>query len=367
MKILLIAGNSPSPLFSQSSLAIAARSAGHDVIVGGIEWVLPEIAGIGLAPVQTADISQQEIAEFMANLPTDPEEEAEAVGRLYGKVAVRGIDPLLEMARWWRPDIVLGGPTFYLAPLVAHCLGVPSVRQEWDRVYVPGYDRGAREILQPLLDKLDLDGVPSPDLWIDICPPGLRPPTEPARQMMRWLPINAQRPLQPWMYAKGGRPRVYITAGARLFNGDALRDMALAAAHLDVEVVVGAPERVATQLRAELPEAHVGWIPLDVLAPTCDVIMHHGGGVTDMTALHAGVPQVIVNQDISAPAMQRLADYGAGEMLKGNEQGSAQISAACERVLANPEYTQRARTLSQEMAGLPPPAEIVNRMEQLAK
>lgn len=366
MRILFIPGNSPSPIFSHASLATAARNRGHEVIVGGIEWVLPEIAAIGLAPVKIADISEADVAEFMSTAPADPVEQAKAVGRVYAEIALQSLDPLLRMAEKWRPDIVVGGSMFYCAPLLAHRLGVPSVRVEWDRVDAAIYAPRAAEVLPPLLTEWGLDEVPAPDLWVDICPPSLRPTVDPDRQAMRWLPTNPQRPLEPWMYAKGERPRVYITAGARLFSGESLSHMARSVSDLGVEVVIGAPERVAADLRKELPDIQVGWVPLDVLAPTCDIILHHGGGVTDMTALHAGVPQVIVNQDIAAEAMQRLADHGAAVMLGADEQNAEEIAGACARVLEDPRYRQRARALSAEMAELPPPAEIVALMEKLA-
>ncbi|MFC4560984.1 nucleotide disphospho-sugar-binding domain-containing protein [Nocardiopsis mangrovi] len=367
MRILFIPGNSPSPIFSHASLAHAARSCGHEVIVGGIEWVLPDIAAIGLPAVKIADVTEADAAEFMGSAPPDPAEQAAAVGRIYSQIALQSQEPLLRMAERWRPDLIVGGSMFYAAPLLAHRLGVPAVRLEWDRVDAAMYAPGAREVLAPALAERGLDALPDPALWIDICPPGLREPGQDrGRRPMRWLPVNPQRTLEPWMYGKGDRPRVYITAGARLFGGEPLSHMARAVADLGVEVVIGAPERVAADLRAELPGIDIGWVPLDVLAPTCDLILHHGGGVTDMTALHFGVPQLIVNQDISGDAMGRLADYGAAMMLEPGRHGAADIAKACGRMLGDPRFRERAGTLAAEMAALPSPVEVVGLLEGLA-
>nr|WP_042189335.1 nucleotide disphospho-sugar-binding domain-containing protein [Kibdelosporangium sp. MJ126-NF4]CEL18586.1 Glycosyltransferase [Kibdelosporangium sp. MJ126-NF4]CTQ98070.1 Glycosyltransferase [Kibdelosporangium sp. MJ126-NF4] len=365
MKFLFIPGNSPSPIFSQAVLATAARSAGHQVLVGGIEWVLPDIAGIGLAPVRISPLTEQDVANFMATVPQDPVEQAVAVGRIYAEIALDSQKALLELAEHWRPDIVVGGSMFYTAPLLAHQLGIPSVRLDWDRCESAMYAPGATEVLEPALPRFGLTAMPEPDLWVDICPPSLRAPDAPPVQLMRWSPVNPQVPLEPWMYSKGDRPRVYITAGARLFSGEHLRDMARAIGDLGVEVVIGAPERVAKDLRADLPDARIGWVPLDVLAPTCDVILHHGGGVTDMTAIRNGIPQVIVNYDISHDAMLQLAEFGAAIMLKPGEDAPEKIAAACRETLTDPRYRERAGQLAAEVEALPSPAEIVDRMEKL--
>ncbi|CAM4011402.1 nucleotide disphospho-sugar-binding domain-containing protein [Kibdelosporangium persicum] len=365
MKFLFVPGNSPSPIFSQAVLATAARSAGHQVMVGGIDWVLPDIASVGLSPVRISPLTEQDVAEFMATAPEDPVEQAIAVGRIYARIALDTQRPLLELAEHWRPDLVVGGSMFYSAPLLAHQLGIPAVRLDWDRCDSAMYAPGAAEVLEPELSRFGLTTMPDPDLWVDICPPSLRAKDAPDVRLMRWSPVNPQIPLEPWMYRKGDRPRVYITAGARLFSGDHLRDMARGIADLGAEVLIGAPERVAKDLREQLPDATIGWMPLDVVAPTCDVILHHGGGVTDMTAIRYGVPQVIVNYDISRDAMQQLADYGAAIMLKPGEQEPEKIAAACREVLGDPRFRARAGELAAEIESLPAPAEVVGLMEKL--
>ncbi|GAB3476698.1 nucleotide disphospho-sugar-binding domain-containing protein [Amycolatopsis cihanbeyliensis] len=366
MKVLFVPGNSPYPIFSHAPLATAVRNAGHQVLMGGIEWVLPRIASVGLPPVKISPLSIEEVSAFVGSMPEDPVEQAKAVGGVYAEIAINSLEPLLELSEHWRPDIVVGGGMFYCAPLLAHHLGVPSVRLEWDRIDARMYDPGAIEVLQPLLAELNLAQVPAPDLWLGVCPPSLLPPDAVPAQPMRWIPANPQQPLEQWMYAKGDRPRVYLTAGTRLFSGDALLEMIRNLSGLNVEIVVGAPEQIAEELRADLPGVRIGWVPLDILAPTCDIIIHHGGGGTDMTALNAGVPQLIANPEYPTAATQQVVDYGAALTLTSDEQRPENIVAACNDLLSNPGYGERARELSREIAALPAPAEIVPVMEKLA-
>ncbi|CAM5723349.1 DNTP-hexose glycosyl transferase OS=Streptomyces fumanus OX=67302 GN=GCM10018772_37070 PE=4 SV=1 [Streptomyces fumanus] len=162
MKILFIPGNSPYPIFSHTPLATAARNAGHQVFMGGIDWVLPNIASVGLPAVKISPVSMEEVSAFMGAMPEDPAEQLKAVGRVYAEIAVDSLDRLLDLADHWRPDLVVGGGMFYTAPLLADHLGIPSVRLEWDRIDSRAYDPGAEPVLAPVLAELGLDKVPAP-------------------------------------------------------------------------------------------------------------------------------------------------------------------------------------------------------------
>ncbi|MDA2813270.1 DUF1205 domain-containing protein [Nocardiopsis sp. RSe5-2] len=365
MRALFLPGNSPATIYTHAALATAVRNAGHEVFMGGIEWVLPDITAVGLPAVRISPLALEDVMAFMAGMPTDPEGAARAAGRVYAEIAVDGLKPLLETAEHWRPDVVVGNPMFYGAPLLAHHLGVPTVLQEWDRGDASIYHPGALEVLRPVLDDLGLDGLPEPDLRIDVGPPSLRPDGAPGARPMRFVPANPQRAVEPWMYGRGDRPRVAITGGSRVFQGDTLHALAEGVAALGVEVVVAAPEPVAEGLRARIPEVRAGWIPLDVLAPTCDVIVHHGGGATDMTAIASGVPQLIAIQDVSAVEMRRLAEAGAGIMLEEDRQRPEDIVDGCRALLSSPGYRERAQELAAENAAQPHPGELVGAIEEL--
>lgn len=110
-----------------------------------------------------------------------------------------------------------------------------------------------------------------------------------------------------------------------------------------------------------------GWVPLDVLASTCDLVVSHGGGATSLTALSAGVPQLMIPQGgATVENAQRLARYGAAIAL---ERGAPveRIISACEEILSDSSYADRARSLSQEIAALTPPASAVDAMAALVQ
>ncbi|MCU7825076.1 nucleotide disphospho-sugar-binding domain-containing protein [Kitasatospora sp. DSM 101779] len=385
MRILFVAAGSLATAFALAPVATAARNAGHAVIMAANDDVVPAITGVGLPAVS---VSSQPIGHFVhtdrsgrkAEIPTVPEEQIPFTGRWFGRMAAAWLGPLSELARGWRPDVIVGGTMSYAAGLLAARLGVPYVRHAWDAIEATSIDHGAVEELAPELAELGLDWLPEPELFIDVCPPSLRPPeSHPAKRTMgmRWVPVNGQRQLEPWMLARPERPRLCLTTGSRVAHDvdehdirrrsyDFLRAQAVALRELDVDLVVAAPDKAGGALQAEVPGVRAGWVPLDVLAPTCDVIVHHGGGTTSLTAMTAAVPQVAVPQGaVQNLGAQRLSRYGAAVTLFGTDGSPEAIVGACREILGDSSYADRARALSREIAELAPPSRAVHAMAEL--
>jgi hypothetical protein len=352
------------------------RNAGHEILLAANEPLMETAEAIGVPAVS---ITPEAILPFMLTdrsgnalaVPTDPREEMLFTGRGFARMASAGLDTLLDLAEDWPPALVVGGSMSYAAGLLAAGLKVPYVRHAWDIVPTTDIDPAAEAELRPELKRLGLAELPDPDLFIDVCPPSLRSSHAPDAQPMRWIPGNRQRRLEPWMYTRPeGRRRVLITSGTRtllLQTGGSLRQLVDQLALAGAEVLIAAPEQAAEEFGAELGDIRIGWIPLDVVAPTCDLMVHHGGGTTAMTALNAGVPQLITPQGAYMAAVaQALSGFGAALTL-GPDQDSAEATvAACREILADPVYAQRAQALAEEIATLPTPSEIVHTLETLA-
>jgi UDP:flavonoid glycosyltransferase YjiC (YdhE family) len=375
LRILFIAGGSPATVFALAPLAMSARNAGHQVFMASNEDMMPVTASIGLAGVP---VTSRSVRYFMDNERAPGPDDDVATHELsiatwFARMAAASMDALLVLAERWRPDLVVGGTLCYAAPLLAAHVGIPFVRQAWDTADASGVHAGAEEELRPLLARLGLTGLPEADLFIDICPPSLRPPGAGPARMMRFIPANQQRRVEPWMYTRPERSRVCVTSGSAVTRRRTydqsyafLRELSRSISLLDVETIVAAPEEVAVGLRPELRNVRAGWVPLDVVAPTCDLVVHHAGGVTGMTAMNAGVPQLLIPRGAAfvAPA-QRVADFGAAITLPPGAQTPDRIAVACRELLSDPSYRARAQVLSQEIAALPPPAELVRALEKL--
>ncbi|MEU8560270.1 glycosyltransferase [Streptomyces cyaneofuscatus] len=374
MKVLFIGGVAPAHIFGIVPLAHALRSAGHQVFIATTEKMAPVITGCGIAALPVAE---HDIWYYISTgrdgrpvpVPEDPRELLAFVGGWFAHLAAESYASLVDVTRDWRPDLVVGGTMGYAAPLLAARLGIPHVMQAWDPGDWRGTDEGAHRVLDPELRELGIRRLPEAELRIEICPPSIAPPDAPPAELMRWTPGNLQCALEPWMYTRPERPRICLTAGSRAstersFAG--LRELTEQLAPLDAELVVPAPEALAAELRAALPQVRTGWIPLDVVAPTCDLVMHHAGGATAMNALHAGVPQLIVPESPAfAPPARRIAGFGAAIALDPEDATGDAVRQAAKELLTDPRYRERSDLLAREIARLPPPAAFVGRLERL--
>ncbi len=361
-------------IFAITPLALAARNAGHEVFVAAPENVVDTVAGTGLPCVPVTRLT---MLDFMFSdrdgrpieRPTDLHERFIFNGRGMGRFAAGSLDGLLDLTAAWRPDVVVGGALSFSAGLIAAHLGVPFVQHAVDMGEPRMIDLAAAAELAPELQRLGLRSMPEPDLFIDVCPPSLRRPEAPASKAMRYIPISTQGAVEPWMYTKGDRRRVLVTAGSRVtpeFDLDILSGLAEKVSALDMELLIAAPQKVVSELSHLPDEIRVGWLPLDVLAPTCDLLVHHAGGNTMLTGMANGVPQVVVPYlPYVVDYSTRLRDAGAARMILPGEDSPENVADACERVLGDPEYARSAAAIRDEMHSLPTPADLLGDVEAL--
>ncbi|MGW0792643.1 glycosyltransferase [Streptomyces sp. NPDC002911] len=373
MRILFVAGGTSGVIFGIIPLAQEARNAGHDVLMAAPDNCMVTITSAGVPGVPVSSKAMQEALVdrrgVRVPIPEDLHERYIFNGRTFGRYAAACLDGLLGLVDHWRPDVVVGGALAFAAPLVAAYAGVPYVKQAIDMGEPRTIDLAAAAELGPEMERLGLYEMPRTDLFIDICPPTLRPADAPPAQLMRYVPYSTQKPVAPWMHRKGDRPRILVSAGSRVTpdsDFDILEGLVQKVSRLDVELLVAAPESVAEKLRPLPAHVRAGWIPLHQAAPTCDLAVHHAGGNTTMGYVSYGVPQVLVPYlpycvDYSA----RLHDHGAARMIAPQDDSAENIAAACAEMLATPSYRRRAGELAAEIADLPTAAEAVSTIEHL--
>ncbi|GAB3949009.1 glycosyltransferase [Streptomyces sparsus] len=362
-------------IFSLIPLAQAARNAGHEVFLAGPEDVMQTVTNAGLPGVPVTSTSMMDtLLDDDGNrrvIPEDLHERFLFNGRCFGRFAEKCLKGLIPLVERWRPDLVVGGVFAFAAPLVAACAGVPYVKHAVDMGEPRTIDLAAAAELGYSLERLGLYDMPRSDLFVDTCPPSLRLWDAPAAQPMRYIPYTTPKKLEPWMYVKGERPRVMVTAGSRItpeYYFDVLAALVKNVQDLDVELLVGAPDDMAARLGPLPDNIRAGWLPLDVLAPTCDVVVNHGGGNTVLGSMAHGVPQVIIPYlPYVVGYSTRLADYGAAKIIAPGEDTAETITDAVREILGTPSFQERAESLRAEMAGMPTPAEVVRVLEQQAE
>lgn len=377
MRILFVAGPSYGLVFPLVPLAWALRTAGHEVLFTGPANTAPAAGEAGLPFV--ASSAALEMPDFMMvdregrrlGLPDDEDEMLAHMGRGFARLAAYSLDGLLATARAWRPDLVVGSTFHYAAPLLAGALRVPWVNQGVELSVLPGLDTAAGTELAPELSRLGLDALPATDLLLDACPPGLRRPGEAGGEPFRFVPFNRTGPLEPWMLRKPTTPRICVTLGSRVSRGkigglETLDRLVRALPQLGAEVVVAATPEIAAELGPLPAGFRAGWLPLDVVVPTCDLVLHHGGGNTMLSCLVAGVPQLLlpymVNNRLAA---RRLRDFGLAEVLEPGADTTENVVRAVGGLLADQAARQRARAVAEEIAGQLSPRDVAARLPQL--
>lgn len=378
MRCLFVFEGGAGAILPLVPLAHALRSVGHEVLAGVHSEYVPLMVEAGVPAFGAPRKGPREYRGVrdgkMLPLPTDLEERADVLGRLGAQIAADGYHELIDLAQAFRPDLVIGGPLAYAAQLLAQRLDVPSVAVEFGMAEPASW----HAVTLAELDRLGFPDVGEPTLTLSLAPESIRPrPGTAAAESMRYLPAELMRyvPYAPavtpekWMYEPGKRPRLWLSGGSRInddYRLDYLTGLIEAAVKLDVELFIATPPAIAERVRGISGHARVGWLPFDILMPTCDLAVHHGGGSTLLGCVASGVPQVIIpympeTEVICGP----LRDQGAARVLTATTHTPAELLAVCQETLADPTYREAAVALRKEALAAPSPADTVARLERL--
>ncbi|MEV4441746.1 nucleotide disphospho-sugar-binding domain-containing protein [Streptomyces sp. NPDC049577] len=380
MRVLFTTWAWPSHLYALVPLAWACRAAGHEVLVAGQPGLLGDIAASGLpgAAVGTDVDAVGMVRGYL--LPTDPgNASATAPGRgprameMFLAHAESMTGDLLDLARRWRPDLVVHEPTALAGPLAAAALGVPSVRV----LYGTDLMRRAAAVLPGALAPLaERYGAKDPDPYgtvtVDPVPTALQIPHEQEHLAVRHVPYNGPGALPAPPPEPRRRPRICVTWGHTIAKLDRDRFLAgrvaraVAGLGADVVLAVSTPQ---LPLTGPLPDGVrvVTDTPLHHLLGTCDLVVAHGGAGTVLAAAAHGLPQLLIPQlPDHAGHAGRVVAAGAGEVLTPGEATPERIRAEAERLLADGPERAAARALRDETHSRPAPAHLVPRLEQLA-
>ncbi|MFC4116902.1 nucleotide disphospho-sugar-binding domain-containing protein [Nonomuraea zeae] len=395
MRVLFIPLAWPSHYMPMATQAWAMRAAGHDVRVAGQPGVVDAILRSGMTAVPVgggydllaglAEVQRRlsQPASMGAARQLAPEELAKILSARmtpHVKAAEAMADDLAAFTRSWRPDLVIADPTALVAPLVTEPEGIPLVRHLFGpdvsrHIGFPGAGLPPERWPGELVELYKRFGVlPRADYavhTVDPCPARLQVPV-PARLPVRCVPYNGPGVLPGWLHDPPGRPRVCVSwstttavPGLQSPDRSKVADMLRVLAGLDVEAVVTVRDGAAFAREHGDAVRAVENLPLNLLLPTCDAIVHHGGAGTMLTAAYHGVPQVIVapvpDQSFNADL---LADTGAGVSLKAESADAGDIESGVAKVLFDDRTRDAAALLRQEMLAQPSPAQVVTTLEE---
>ncbi|MFJ5233538.1 nucleotide disphospho-sugar-binding domain-containing protein [Kitasatospora sp. NPDC088391] len=385
MKVLVITTPVATHFAPLAPLAWALRGAGHEVLVAGQPDVIGAARAAGLSGHSVGEAFHA--GELMSLGLPEGLRPIEVGGRPTGPAFAGAVRPwtmhtrytvtaYLEIARAWKPDLVLSDRLEYGALMVGGLLGIPVVQHRWgvDPVGEVAHAVGARA-LGGVCERLGLpDGLPLPSLVLDPCPPGFQDPSVTPGTPIRYVPSNGSGTVPGWAFDRPEGHRVCVSLGqlTLAMNGlPLLRRIVDAFDGLpDTEAVVtvGAPYReqlgpVPASVRLVDP------VPLDAVLGSCTAVVHHGGSGTQLTATAFGLPQLVLPGHLDTFVVgDRITACGAGLSLdEAAQQNDAEaVHKALRTLLTDPQYAAGAAALRDGMATQPTPAETVPVLVDLA-
>jgi N-glycosyltransferase len=401
MRVLCTVTAAPSHVRNVLPVACALGAAGHDVLVVTPDALVPLWDGrpVRVLPGLT-DLAQNlpRVAVDILGLPPDMDHDEfrsiVSLTLMAGPHISDNYGPLLDIARDFRPDLILRDGFEPTACLVAEALDLPHVSAP----------SGAGQVLDPaglmaLLNKRRtevglptdddptaiyrygrLDCVPTrysfatrgvPDAFAYRQPPGDRP----GECLPAWLAdLPAGQPLV--VAAIGGAAAIFLTewgsaikeAHPALSDFDPPRGLQAIVDGLSQgdHVAVVATSGIPVDRSSVGPNVHlVDWFPQPVLLECADLFVTHAGYNSIREAVRTGTPMAALPLfEDQFPNARRIEDLGLGARIP--EPDAAHVAATCKRLLADPAITAQTRRAQRQMLALPLVDAAVRHLEQLA-
>lgn len=292
--------------------------------------------------------------------------------RLFGSVTAAAQFPeLLDLARSWRPSVLVHDAGDLAAPAVAAALDIPNVCHGFGTVIPAATVAAAAERARPLWDAVGVEPRPYggcfDHLYIDPFPPSLQPDgaphlgrvigeaPEPAPAAAgETLPAPVEEALA------GGTPLVHVTFGT-VYNRTPHFDAAVtAAARLDAVVLVTVgPDGDPAAFGDHGPHVHVErFVAQSLVMPRTGVLASHAGSGTVLAAFAHAVPQLCLPQAADQfRNASAVAASGAGAALTGAPDAD-EIEALLRRLLDDREVADAAAAVAAEIRAMPGADEV---------
>lgn len=374
MKVLFVSSSGIGHLFPLIPLAWAFRASGHDVVVATAEHA-ERAARAGLdvvdvAPHFSSVAAFEQVArdnpDFLTTVATRPATDLAEWAVQIAAVNRPLIDGLVALTDEFEPDLVVYEQGATAGLLAAARAGVPAVQRNHGTFATGRMHEAIAAYLGDLVDKYDLAGpLPTPVVRIESFPPSMILGRAPEGWFMRWVPYGGGEVHAGRWATTADRPRVAVTMGTielQAFGLGAVESIIAAAAGVDAEFVLALGDLDIDPLRPLPPNVRsLGWTALHPLLRRCAAVVHHGGGSTLLTAIEAGVPQLL------APDPRDMIQYSGRDAVR--KLGIGLVSMSDEvtpelltELIRDERLARQTVVVRDEMRSLPTPAETVRRI-----
>lgn len=336
-------------------LALAARRAGHEVVVATGPDFVDHVAGRGLTawpigPATAEAGTPQSLDHFLHT----------------GGQRAEDLLPLVEA---WQPDVVVSEELELGGVIAAARHGVHSV------VHGLGISATGDSSLVPALDGLgrgwrvtDLAERYRSASYVSICPPSLRPITRVRRPVWSLRPSLGESAgdagLPPRFAALPFARTIHLTLGTVFHTRrPAVMRAALAGLReMDANVVVTVGPGVDPTTLGRQPD-HVlveRYVAHARLLPHCDLVVSQGGAGILFGALAHGLPQLVLPQGADQYAnAAAVARAGVGLALDGAAVTPPAIAGAARRLLTEPAFLAATTAVRSEIEAMPSADHVV--------
>lgn len=380
MRILFSSLGSHGHAYPLLPLAIAAREQGHDVLYAVDPGFHEPVRKLGFTVVD-AGMSIFESFNEANSLFGTPEFQREmlrqtavaAFGSVLPRRFVEDLTPVLERDK---PDLVVFEIINPGAGIAAMQAGIPVVCHGVGKVDENMVPPPMTALLQEYLTELGITipdgqhfGLGSP--YLDIFPPSLQDVAhlkDVERIPMRPVPFAEPQELPDWVIAHK-KPLVYLTFGTAFAGLELLQKAIAGLSRLDAEVLVAAGPQVESSLLADVPDnVHVlPWVPQADLLAHADLVVHHGGSGTTVSAMTFGVPQLALPQGADQfRNAETVEAANLGARLVGEQFTPDAVFEAAGRLLDDAGVRHAADGIAAEIATMPSPADVVPKLVELA-
>lgn len=416
MKVLLTTQPGYGHLHPMVAIGQALQAAGHEVRVACAESFMPRVEKTGLTAVAAGldwSESEPELAFPEVEEMSPRERELFFTDLFLDTTANYMTHDLLELCQAWRPDVIVRDSFEYGGCIAGERLNIPHAAVDME-LYIPGHvtRRGMESQLAYLRSAYGLPPHPALEmltryLYFSYIPPSYQFPEYglPAVvQTLRpaFLEPSGNEALPAWVAELPDQPTIYASMGTSFNNVPEIFKLiiaGLAGEPLNLIITIGRSQDPAQY--GPLPDnVHVEqYIPQAALMPYCDLAITNGGVGTNMIALNAGLPLLIVPlgghmhlhavrcralglglslkfQGVLSPGDAAVSPQDEQNHVKRQALALAQDPApvlspgsvrdAVYTLLKEPVYRQAAQRVQAEMLALPAVDKAVALLEQLA-